>query len=393
MNVWQKQTIRYLLHGKQASKGTTGAVPSKELSRRFYGSLRADDGKRKQVPLTDERRTSLTLLRRLQTEHDERRANGVDKFHDARLRPLLEHLDEYESFLQSKGNTVLHVQTQTSRCRKLITTTKAKTSDDLDGSRILKTLAIWRTRKAKPLSVQSSNHYLVALKGFTRWLWTERRTSDDALVGLRKMNAEVDRRRIRRALTTEELKRLLLITNQGRTCKGKDWRLTGTDRSVIYLTAAMTGLRCRELSTLRRSSFDFDSNTMTLEASNTKNRKRETLPIAPSLASKLKEYLNQKPSTNSDIIWGGSWAISRRAGKILKRDLKASNVPVVDASGKVVDFHSLRYTFITSLARAGVHPAKAQRLARHSSVNLTMNVYTSLNVDDLRGAVDALPTL
>ena len=283
MDVWKKKTVRWVIEGKNVSPRTPNASKRIILSKRFYGTLRLATGKRKQVPLSDERKTSLTLLRRLQTEQDERRANGVDRYYDERQRPLLELLDEYESFLASKGNTADHVHTQTMRCRKLITTTKAKTSSDLDASRILKTLAIWRTRKVQPLNVQTSNHYLIALKGFSRWLWTERKTPDDALAGLRRMNADVDRRRIRRALTTDELKRLLLITQKGRTYWGKDWRLTGEDRAMIYLTAALTGLRCRELATLRRSSFDFDNGTLTLEASNTKNRKRETLPIAPSL--------------------------------------------------------------------------------------------------------------
>jgi hypothetical protein len=33
---------------------------------------------------------------------------------------------------------------------------------------------------------------------------------------------------------------------------------------------------------------------------------------------------------------------------------------------------------------------EAQRLARHSTVTLTMNVYTALDVNDLRDAVGAL---
>lgn len=392
MEVWRKQSTHWAINSKRVPKGTANASKVCILSKRFYGTLRLATGKRKQVPLTDERKTSLTLLRRLQTEQDEQRANGVDRYYDERKRPLLELLDEYESFLASKGNTPDHVHTQTMRCRKLITTTKTKTSSDLDASRILKTLAVWRTRKVQPLNVQTSNHYLIALKGFSRWLWQERRTPDDALAGLRRMNAEVDRRRIRRALTTEELQRLIVTTQSHRTYWGDDWRLTGADRSMIYLTAALTGLRCRELATLRRSSFDFAAGTMTLEASNTKNRKRETLPIASALASKLLPYIEAKPS-NVDLIWPGSWGVNRRGGKALKRDLTQAGIPIVDTSKKVVDFHSLRYSFITSLARAGVHPSKAQRLARHSTVNLTMNVYTALNCDDLRGAVEALPTL
>jgi integrase len=59
----------------------------------------------------------------------------------------------------------------------------------------------------------------------------------------------------------------------------------------------------------------------------------------------------------------------------------------------VADFHSLRKTFITNLSRAGVSPKMAQSLARHSDINLTMNVYTMVNVSDQAAAVESLPPL
>ncbi|MFW5690732.1 MAG: tyrosine-type recombinase/integrase, partial [Planctomycetota bacterium] len=52
-----------------------------------------------------------------------------------------------------------------------------------------------------------------------------------------------------------------------------------------------------------------------------------------------------------------------------------------DDRGRVVDFHALRHTFISNLARAGVHPRNAQALARHSTIDLTMNVYTHVAMD------------
>jgi integrase len=59
----------------------------------------------------------------------------------------------------------------------------------------------------------------------------------------------------------------------------------------------------------------------------------------------------------------------------------------------VADCHSLRKTFITNLSRAGVSPKMAQSLARHSDINLAMNVYTMVNVSDQAAAVDSLPPL
>jgi hypothetical protein len=55
-----------------------------------------------------------------------------------------------------------------------------------------------------------------------------------------------------------------------------------------------------------------------------------------------------------------------------------------------VDFHCLRHTFITMLARSGVHPKTAQRLARHSTMELTMAFYTHIGLDQEASAVEAL---
>ena len=55
------------------------------------------------------------------------------------------------------------------------------------------------------------------------------------------------------------------------------------------------------------------------------------------------------------------------------------------------DFHALRHTFITNMMKSGVTPKTAQALARHSTIDLTMNVYTSLTVTDQAAALSRLP--
>jgi len=59
----------------------------------------------------------------------------------------------------------------------------------------------------------------------------------------------------------------------------------------------------------------------------------------------------------------------------------------------VVDFHSLRHTFISNLCAGRVHPKTAQALARHSTINLTMDRYTHLTAANEATALDALPDL
>ncbi len=62
-----------------------------------------------------------------------------------------------------------------------------------------------------------------------------------------------------------------------------------------------------------------------------------------------------------------------------------------DATGRIIDFHWLRTTFVTWLGLAGAHPRTAQGLARHRTTDLTMRVCTGVRLLDLRAAVDRLP--
>jgi len=62
-----------------------------------------------------------------------------------------------------------------------------------------------------------------------------------------------------------------------------------------------------------------------------------------------------------------------------------------NSDGRVLDFHSLRVTCGTALARAGVRLQEAQRLMRHSTPVLTANVDIRLELHDLRRAVNRLP--
>ena len=51
-------------------------------------------------------------------------------------------------------------------------------------------------------SIKTANDYLDAVKGFTRWLWRDRRTAVDPLAGLSKLaNRETDIRHARRDFT------------------------------------------------------------------------------------------------------------------------------------------------------------------------------------------------
>ena len=67
---------------------------------------------------------------------------------------------------------------------------------------------------------------------------------------------------------------------------------------------------------------------------------------------------------------------------------EAAGVPYTDGSGRYADMHSLRHSFITNLAKSGVHPKQAQDLARHSDINLTLTRYSHTIMPDLSSGPD-----
>ena len=89
-------------------------------------------------------------------------------------------------------------------------------------------------------------------------------------------------------------------------------------------------------------------------------------------------------------IWPGTWP--EKASVMLRSDLAAAGVPYQDDEERFLDFHSLRHTFGTNLVKSGVSPKLAQELMRHSDINLTMNIYTHVDMPDMAAAVERLPT-
>jgi integrase len=224
------------------------------------------------------------------------------------------------------------------------------------------------------------------------------------------MNADLDRRRIRRPLSMDEFHRLVAAAEIGRRIQG----VSGPDRAVLYIVGAYTGFRRNEIGSITPQSFNLDSDppTLTVAAGHSKHRRTDVLPLRTDFANRIRTWMAQKTKTRSkspliDVR-------DKRTAEMIRKDLKAARkawieeaandherkareessvLTYVDANGHYADFHALRKTFITNLSRANVHPKMAQTLARHSDINLTMNVYTMLGVLDQAAAVEALPPI
>ncbi len=266
----------------------------------------------------------------------------------------------------------------------------------------LAAIAAWKRKREQErqagIGATTSNHYAQALRSFGRWLARTRRLDHNPFDNLDSIDTEADLRRLRRTLPADDFARLIDATRNSRRVFR---RLTGEDRAMLYTTAAYTGLRANELATMtpRRVRFDGDPPLLIVKAAYSKRRREDQQPMRPDLAAELRAWLagrdrpalkiNAKPL--DEPLWPGSW--HDNAAEMLRHDLAAAGIAYQDDDGHVFDFHSLRHQFISNLAAAGVHPKTAQQLARHSTIQLTMDCYTHLAVRDAAADLDKLPAL
>src|SRR5690606_2348191 len=107
--------------------------------------------------------------------------------------------------------------------------------------------------------------------------------------------------------------------------------------------------------------------------------------IARELADRLRPWLEGKPPGQP------VWYIPEKTASMLAADLEAAGIEPVDARGRVIDFHALRGAYISDLIRRGVNPKVAQRLARHSTITLTLDTYATVEDEELRRALERPP--
>ena len=312
---------------------------------------------------------------------------GILSRQSACNKSLVEHLDDYEAALAARGNTVQHVALVKARITAVIKGCGWRSWSDIKASELTAFLHSLRTptKRRKGISAQTFNFYLTAYKSFCRWMVKDRRATDSPIAHLDGLNVRTDRRHDRRALTVEEVQRLLTTTTSGDVRVG----ITGYERSMLYRVAVETGLRAGELRSLMRASFDLENCTVVVGASYSKHRREDHLPLRPDTTAELKRFFGTKlPSAPAFHMPAKSYLV-----EVLKHDLRVAKIDYKDASGRYADVHCLRHTMVSWLAAAGVHPRIAQSLARHSTITLTMGVYSHVLVEQEKDALAKLPAL
>jgi len=369
---------------------------------KYYGQYVDATGKTKRVPLSTDKVAAGMMLSTLVRRAEMARAGVIDKFEEFRTQPVATHVEEWHKNLLSSGVTPNHATLVKTRAKAVLDEAKVVFTSDLVPSKILD--AIDALAQANGFSLQTRNFYLQGVKQFCRWLVRDHRIESSPLTHLQAWNVALDRRHDRRVLSMDEVRVLLSSTLAGpvRT------RLTGVQRYWLYRLAVSTGLRANELSSLSPKSFDINERLVAIMAGQAKNRREDSLPLPDHLFPELSDWL---AGLDPDApLWPGPWAKNRQAGQFLKGDLlRARNAWIdeaagserqeredsdflrwEDSEGQFADFHALRHTFITWLVDSGANIKSIQRLARHSTITLTMDRYAKVGAFTLAGVANGV---
>ena len=388
-----------------------GSVYRRRSRRRWYLKYRDAAGRWVYEAAYVDRRASEQLLAQRERGVERGEVGLSDPYRMHRRTPLDQHIQDFLVHLRARGVTRKYSRSFESRLKRAFLGMSASTPDDLSAQKAERFILWLRDGDAdrKGLSARGCNSYVEVLREFGAWGVERGRWAVSPFSGLRKLNVEADRRRVRRALTVPELRRVIEAApvrgieqyrkNHGCIRPELLARLErlGVERAVIYEVAALTGLRLNELKTLEWQHINFDRApaVITIAAQHAKSRRADSILISDALARRLLDWRNALAAEQHRAPDPGErvFRISRRLTPQFERDCKFAKILLKDGAHRYVDFHSLRHTFAQLLVREGVHPRTAQAMLRHRDIRTTMKVYVRDDVTAQIKAVASLPSL
>ena len=391
----------------------TGQKVEKE-TKKWYARYRDSLGIERVKPLSTDQKVSQQMLNKILLKVEKEKAGILDPTEAEMKKPIPVHLEAFENHLKAQNDTPRHIKDTMYRIRRFLNEHQILTLFDLKATEV--EAFIMKLRDEELLALGSCNHYLRSLKSFSRWLVKNERLNRDPLAVLSLFNTRTDRRHDRRALSMDEFMLMLEAARTGPPVEG----LKGMDRAMLYLLAAWTGFRKGELGSLTLRSFNLKMNnpTVTIQAAYSKRRREDSQILHPDIVERFQSWLEIRCPANEDEILfpisEASCGVERKTASMMEFDLTSARnfwiaaaeneeqkaerelsdfLKYRNSAGKFADFHALRHTFITNLSLANVSPKTAQMLARHSDIQLTMNIYSHINTEEQAKAINSLPGL
>lgn len=330
---------------------------------KYYGYLRG-----RPVALATDKQAAETMLAEMK-----RRIEREGHILDAAIltAPIATHLADYRAHLERNNRSESHVYVTMLRLEKLAKVCEWRTIQGVTPASVERWIDAAKRGKTADRTI---NHFIATVKTFLEWARRSGRVYQNKLKDFAPLDA-TELKRIRRALTLDEIERLLNTTPE--------------PRKMIYWTALATGLRRGELVALQWGDVRIDdvpAPFIQLRAKATKAKRADVIPLRGDLADAL---LAARPKGYMDD--DRVFKIVPR-NRVFKIDLKAAGIAEKDRHGRWADIHALRHSYCTHLAAVGVNPREAMGLMRHTDIRLTAKTYTDDALLPLREAVEKLPT-
>jgi integrase len=215
---------------------------------------------------------------------------------DHEARPLSDHIDAWHAAILAQKKTARHAEQYRDRATKIVAFVKSAQLSTVEAGRRdseqrkaaaasagalrsarLSELTTERIQAALATlldsgkSPQTVEHYRAAIRAFCIWADRTGRIRSNPIKGVTGYNVAEDVRHERRALTDDELARLVSSTESGPVRQA----MTAALRAMAYRVASATGFRVAELRSLTPESFRLDDAqpAIFLSASSTKNRR------------------------------------------------------------------------------------------------------------------------
>jgi len=345
----------------------------------WWGQYRLDgDIKVTRVPLdTPDKQVATARLNKIVKEIQQEREGLIAPapMRDAMNRSLTELGDLYADSLDALGRDDHYVRVTRARIRRL---SKECGWKDL---RAVTPASFQKWRSNQTTSPRTVNEYLATMRSFFNWLMKHNMAGFDPLVNVQRVEERGRRVKQRRALSVEEVRRLLAAAP--------------LDRRRFYLAGYYTGLRRSELQALQWGDVRIDEEKpyILARAATTKNRQDAKLWIRPELLAMLRDMRPDNASGNQRVFGAVMDVEGGHKLRRFKKDLKAAGIPYKDDQGRIADFHALsRVTPNTHMGQLGVGERIRQEFMRHSDLKLTSAVYTDVEQLPTMGAIMALPS-
>ena len=210
----------------------------------------------------------------------------------------------------------------------------------------------------------------------------------------------------RRELTMSELKRLLEAAKKcGERANGQDACSTSGEWHTLFLIGIYTGLRLGDCCRLDWSQINLREGVIQVVPQKTRrhHQRMVTIPVHPALGAALVgdgaagvRALPVGPVLPgiAEMYGRARWQVAQELSRIFKQANIQTSVKLEGRKHRTPEatFHSLRHTFVSFAANAGVPLHIVQSIVGHESTAMTRHYYHE-NLTALKSAVAAIPTL